>query len=337
MSPKERKLMEQLCKLKQPQLIKVMKQFLKKYYDNVISSSYYLIAVGDAPVGLVAHLDTVFNSPPKDIYYDKEKNIMLSPEGLGADDRAGVYAIINIVKSGLRPTVMLTTDEEYGCIGAERLVKKIAEPPMALKYLIELDRRGEKDCVFYSCNNTLFTSYIESFGFITEMGTFSDISVICPKWKIAGVNLSIGYYHEHTPAEILHIGQLFNTIDKVKQMITDSHQIPNPFEYIEDKLYKYKMLQCAWDPSWGISEKDWEFITSPQMVCYQCGAYDFEYNMTPTKMPDDATAFFCPECLSNNQHIHWCCYCGEAFYTNSTDENDWFYCNDCRGKINGTK
>ena len=43
-----------------------------------------------------------------------QKNVMISPDGLGADDRAGVFMIMNIVKAGFRPHVIFTTDEE-GC------------------------------------------------------------------------------------------------------------------------------------------------------------------------------------------------------------------------------
>ena len=145
LNQQELKSIEQFFQLKQPQLMKAMKHYLNMKYENVISTKEYLIAVGEIPVALVAHLDTVFKEPPHNIFYDRVKNVMWSPNGLGADDRAGVYAIVQILKSGLRPTVIFTTDEELGCLGAEALAEQIKIPPADLKYVIQLDRRGSND------------------------------------------------------------------------------------------------------------------------------------------------------------------------------------------------
>lgn len=262
LNQQELKFFEQFFSLNQKQLLKAMKHYLGGKYKNIIDTEDYLVAVGDIPIALTAHLDTVFTTPPKNIYYDRTKNIIWSPEGLGADDRAGVYAIIQIIKSGLRPTIIFTTGEEDGCIGANKLVTEAPDAPTELKYIIELDRRGNDDCVFYSCNNSLFDEYVESFGFVTKFGSFSDISAICPIWGVAGVNLSIGYENEHSVSETLHIGHMFNTIKKVKRMLEDANNITK-FDYIEDLTYsrwfssvKSVDEQCGWSPLYGISKEN---------------------------------------------------------------------------------
>ena len=106
---KERRTFEQLCSLRENSVIQMMRQYLKSKYDNIIVTPSYLVAIGDIPVGLVAHADTVFKSPPKDFFYDKDKNVMWSPQGLGADDRAGIFAIMKIVSLGQRPHIIITT------------------------------------------------------------------------------------------------------------------------------------------------------------------------------------------------------------------------------------
>ena len=276
LTPQEQKSIEQFFQLYQNSLLKVMKHYLKSKYNNVISTKDYIIAVGEEPVALVAHLDTVFKQPPQRIFYDKEKNVMWSPEGLGADDRAGVFAIVQILKSGLRPTIILTTDEEKGGFGVSTLVQHIKKPPTDLKYIIELDRQGSIDCVFYNCLNKDFERYVESFGFVSDFGSFSDISILCPSWKVAGVNLSIGYYDEHTKSETLYIGHMFNTINKVKNMIKDAKRSKH-YVYIENPMKKWWAYypteedDYGWDPSYGVSKEDWfSLMKSGSLLPYVC-------------------------------------------------------------------
>lgn len=340
LNTQELKTIEQFFQLQQSSLLKVMKQYLKNKYSQVICTDKYLIAIGDIPIGLIAHLDTVFKNSPQNIFYDRVKNVMWSSEGLGADDRAGVYAILQIVKNGLRPTIIFTTDEELGCVGALEVIKDFPVAPTELKYIIELDRRGSNDCVFYECNNPKFNEYVESFGFITNFGSFSDISVICPQWKVAGVNLSIGYYNEHSVSEILHVGQMYDTIKKVRHMLENANTAES-FEYIENLNYSKWFKKnwgwpndeddFGWDPSYGISKEDWDAFMEPQSKCNQCGKWDYDYNQFPTKTKDGKTVFFCSDCISNHKHIHWCKTCGEPFLDKTLPKGKLYQCKDCRG------
>lgn len=350
--PKEVKNIEQFFQLTQEQLLKAMRSYLKTKYQTVHSSKSYVMAIGDIPVALVAHLDTVFKAPPKNIYYDRVKNVMISPEGLGADDRAGVYAITQILKSGFRPTVIFTTDEEMGGIGATVLTKDFPKAPTDLKYIIELDRNGSCDCVFYSCDNPQFEEYVETFGFITEFGSFSDISVICPEWKVAGVNLSIGYKNEHSTSETLHIGHMIATINKVKEMLAVADDAI-AYEYIEGFSYRrwfQRYKQENWygygsyantydpmddyDPSYGFTPQEWEALNRPQQKCDRCGEWEFQDNVLPVKGSEGETYFFCPDCLSTHPHLHWCVNCGEAFIDRTAPFGKKVYCKDCRGSNN---
>lgn len=183
----------------------------------VISSENFLYSTGKIPVLLVAHLDTVFDAPPELLCYDKDRNIIFGKNGgIGGDDRCGVYAILEILKK-YRPYVLFTCGEELGGIGADDATFELDRPNV--KYIIELDRKGNNDCVFYNCGNEQFIEYIESFGFVTDFGTFSDISILGPEWDIAAVNLSCGYYHEHTEKEYIKFDELQNVIHRVKKML----------------------------------------------------------------------------------------------------------------------
>lgn len=212
-----------------PTLISTCDKYLRNLYkeSTVYSCDEYVFAVGDIPILLVAHLDTVWLEAPV-ILVTEDKAIWTGKNGLGADDRAGVFAILKLIQQNKhKPYVLFTTDEEMGGIGAYVFSKDFPAPPEELKYIIEIDRRGQGQSVFYNCKNKEFENYVNSFGFTTHEGIFSDISFICPTWNIAGVNLSAGYYNEHTPYEYLKIKDLYYTIDKVQEMLNDVDNAKN--------------------------------------------------------------------------------------------------------------
>lgn len=292
LSNSDYKLLERLVSLSQKEMHKAMAQYLKAKYDNVIFTKDYLVAIGDIPIALVAHMDTVFKTPVSNLYYDQRKGVLWSPEGLGADDRAGIFAILKIVQDGLKPSIILTTDEEEGGLGAAALATEDCPIPN-LKYMIELDRRGTNDCVFYDCYCPEFIDYVESFGFCEHWGSFSDISFLMPEWQICGVNLSVGYEDEHSYTEILNIGPLFDTIKKVKKMLTEK-DIPD-FRY---------------DEMAGSMSHWWKTDVYGQH-CSKCKKLYSEYELFPVKGRDGRTKYYCPDCIVGN--VEWCEVCHEAF------------------------
>ena len=212
MDKTDMRLFKTVAQLKTEQLLNSMNLVLQKYYkrDKIYhTQDYILCGEGNIPIMLIAHLDTVFKVSPQSIYYDTEQQVMWSPQGLGADDRAGVFLILKLLQAGYRPSICFTMGEEKGGLGALALIRQFPKAPWPLKYIIELDRQGANDCVFYGCDNQAFTDYVEEFGFLTDYGTFTDISHICPMWKVAGVNLSVGYLNEHSQIETLHIKALY--------------------------------------------------------------------------------------------------------------------------------
>ncbi len=220
--------------------------------EKIVCTKDYLIAEGTDPCCLIAHMDTVFHEIASEIYLDQDKNVMWSPQGLGADDRAGIFAILELLEQGLRPSVIFTSGEEIGGKGAKTLIRRFPKCPFKdIKYLIQLDRAGASDCVFYDCENIGFIDYVRSFGFEEAWGTFSDISVIAPAWGIAATNLSIGYVDEHSIGERLFLNDMINTIQKVSQMISELNESPT-WNYVPRKEKRQICVGCgASIPSWG--------------------------------------------------------------------------------------
>lgn len=303
-----------LVKLPYNQVLSVVYNYLNKHYKEVHKGSKYVYAIGNIPVALVAHADTVFQKPPDEIFYDqKQKVIWGGSNGLGADDRAGIFAILEIINRGYCPHVIITTDEELGSIGARTLITEVKEPFAEIKYFIELDRRGRDDCVFYQCDNKEFSDYISSFGFIEKTGTFSDISEICPAWRIAGVNLSIGYVDEHTYSERLYVNYMYETIEKVVKLLEDADNI-TAFEYNSMTPFEYYQKSSRLD-SW---------CNGAILRCHKCGAKNEDYEMFYVQEQDGSNRFWCPDCVSTK--AGWCEICGEPFETTA---NNTKFCYDC--------
>ena len=65
--------------------------------------------------------------------------MMMSPEGIGGDDRAGVYMILRILREA-KCHVLFCEDEEIGGQGARKSERSSTRPEV--NYLIGLDRHG---------------------------------------------------------------------------------------------------------------------------------------------------------------------------------------------------
>ena len=222
-----------LCMLSQRGVKSNMEKYLTDNGYDVISEDGYVYAKGEVPVLLLAHMDTVHHEQCKDIVEENGK--LSSPQGIGGDDRCGVYIIMKLIKE-FKCSVLFCEDEEKGCIGAGKFAKSQHVKELDVNYMIEFDRKGNKDAVFYSCDNPEFTKFVtETTGFKEERGSCSDISRVAPAAGIAAVNLSSGYYNAHMPTEYVVFEDMLNTIEAAKLLIaTETEQ----FEYIEKK-YTY--------------------------------------------------------------------------------------------------
>lgn len=204
---------------------------------------------GEIPVLLCAHLDTVHTKAPTEarIFHDQEKNVMWSPDGIGGDDRCGVFNILDILQKGYRPHILFSWDEEIGCHGSREFAANaenyfgldIQNALSEVNFAIQFDRKGFGESVYYDLDNQEFEDYINSFGFKTEWGSFTDIAVVCPEFGFAGVNLSAGYMDEHNLYERIYINELYRTQEKVINILDDQIENSYFFKYEESILGGY--------------------------------------------------------------------------------------------------
>ena len=235
------KTFEDICRMTQHEVKQYMKGYLASYKYKVIDQDGFLYAKGDVPVLLIAHMDTVHTQQCKEINNINGK--LSSPQGIGGDDRCGIFIIMNLVKE-LHCSVLLCEDEERGCIGANKFKRATFKDEdgkeqfyiknLNVNYMVEFDRKGNNDAVFYHCGNEEFIDFIEdATNFKFARGSMSDISALMEAANLSAVNLSCGYYNAHYVTEYVMYDEMMDTIEAAKALIKE--KCDKPFVYIKKK------------------------------------------------------------------------------------------------------
>ncbi len=239
-----------------PSQERLFKMLHNQFRNRAIGSKgNYLLVAGEVPVLLLAHLDTVHPEPVRTICQSQDGNILMSPQGIGGDDRCGVYSISKVYEDARKkPWLLFTCDEEIGGRGAKAFCAayqegNLPEELAGMKLLIEMDRKGSHDAVYYNCDNPALEAYISGKGFQTAFGSFSDISLIAPIMGIAAVNLSSGYYNAHTLHERIHRDELEAVVRKVSEIVVEASG---------DDFPRYEFISADFGYGWGYDE-DWSW------------------------------------------------------------------------------
>lgn len=265
-------------------LVLMTQSEMKKYligklgnYGKVQHGDGYVYHKGTFPVLLCAHMDTVHKDRISTLVY--ANGTLSSPQGIGGDDRCGIYMILNILKEYDCHVVFLE-DEEIGCVGAKKFVKTKACAKLkncGLKYIIEFDRKDCNHAVTYNCDNKEFDEFITKEFFKKEYGTCSDISYIAPELEVAAVNLSCGYYKEHHIEEWVNLAQMERVIVEAEKILERTKNIKEPFKYIECKRYASSGYGNYYNNRWDDYD---DFYNS-------YGGYGSRYNYSYTKNKKD--------------------------------------------------
>ena len=232
-----------ICKLSAKSLKKYLCGLMKEIYpDNTYIGDGYIYCKGEIPVLLTAHIDTVHKGLVKDFYEDVQTDAngntthtISSPQGIGGDDRCGIYEILQVLGAGYRPHILFCEEEEIGGVGSDKFcATKYIEELSKLKFLIELDRANANDLVFYENANQDWIDWVEDeTNWKMAWGSFSDICNLSPACGIASVNLSCGYYKAHTVYEYVIVEEMLEAIEVVKHLLDASEKV-EAFEYIEE-------------------------------------------------------------------------------------------------------
>lgn len=223
---------------------------LKHFDSDYTGPKPYVFINNSHAVTLVAHADTL---PRKAGFELKTVNNVITVKGggiLGADDRAGCYALERLKHTGCN--LLITLGEETGGIGARHAALDLENDLHDCNLMIEFDRRGANDFVYYSYSlHKKLKNLFEDYGYIESYGSYSDIAEFD---YIPAVNVSCGYYDQHTSKERLHIDELHMSITRINNLIRYNAPVKR---HKESKNIKY--------------EYDWDFPETYKLTRKQRG------------------------------------------------------------------
>jgi len=215
-------------------VVKFLKEEAKELGEEVrTDGKNYICLETGSPVLFVAHMDTCNKdgNGPVELYVN-DKGFIQNKHGiLGADDRAGVFGILEIYRRAKEtagvgdklPSLLFTNFEESGGTGV-----KVFTAKEKLKYhdnyklFIELDRKGKDHYVTYNGGLPApLKAYLIGKQLKEETGSYSDICDLTKHFKIPSINIACGYLNQHHAEEILDLPTLEKCIKKCIEMFKD--------------------------------------------------------------------------------------------------------------------
>lgn len=268
------KLFLNICEMTQNEVKIYVRSELKRLgYETVFAEDGFVFAPGEIPVLLCAHMDTVHACIPHQIHVNlnkKSQTVISAEEGIGGDDRCGIYMVLQIAAKR-KCSVLFLEDEEIGLVGAGKFTEHPLSWDLNYQYIMEFDRANRNDAVFYECDNPDFVSFIEKDGFYKEaFGSCSDISEIAPHIGCAAVNLSCGYYNQHTKTEYVIWEEMLSSVESAIRIL-DRTTPDDCFAYVP-AMYQNHFYDDYDD---GETYIIW-FDDKSKLSEYKCAAWSYE-------------------------------------------------------------
>ena len=195
-------------------------------FDSGFKDTRFLYIPGtrEDRVLLVAHADTVYDDIPgyqaSIKYSEGVYSSNLQNAGIGADDRAGCALLWEL--SDLGHSLLITSGEEKGCIASRAIAELypgLMDELNGHQFMMQFDRRHARDYKCYDIGTDAFRAYIEANTGYTEPDRKASTDIRVLARDICGVNLSVGYYNEHTPQETLVFSEWFHTLETVRRWL----------------------------------------------------------------------------------------------------------------------
>ncbi len=241
-----RKILEHFCSMPIDSSEQVLNEFAKlpgaiSCFDGGKNNFVYVPGIRKDRVVLVAHADTVWDSEYTNrdnvsrLFENKQNSFGIDDDiyvgtnpsfGIGADDRAGC-AILWLLKD-IGHSLLITDGEEDRQKGSNHLktnYPELLDEVNNHSYIIQFDRRGATDYKFYNLPvSERFKTFVQTKTGYYDAGSTARTDIVALCQKICGVNLSIGYYDEHTPAETLNFLEWHKTLNIAYELLQEEQQ-----------------------------------------------------------------------------------------------------------------
>lgn len=191
------------------------------------------ITKGDCAKGfptLVCHLDQVQNMHSDDFEVQQDGDMLYGwsernqrREGLGADDKNGVWICLRCLEECPQLKVFMAVGEEKGCIGSNRADMSFFEDSL---YVLEPDCKGGKEIHVnlrgFPCASDDFINALkpEENGFVVTEGKSSDILALTLNGiGVSCANIPAGYYLPHKDDEYTLVSELIHSYSYIKGIV----------------------------------------------------------------------------------------------------------------------
>lgn len=180
---------------------------------------------------------------------------------LGADDGAGMWLLLEMIKAGVHGTYIFHRGEECGGIGSRHMEKYEIEFLSQFTHAIAFDRRDASSIITYQLDRCCSDKFADDFsGYLYELsdslieleldstGVFTDTANyigIIPECT----NISVGYHNEHTANEWLDLSYL-KTLRDTMVKFDGSRALevyPFPIDSCDYKVDSMPILQTEAD------------------------------------------------------------------------------------------
>ena len=199
---------------------------------------------------LVCHLDQVQTLHSDDFCVKEEDGTLYGwseknqqREGLGADDKNGIYICLRCLEECPCIKVFMAVGEEKGCIGSNRADMSFFSDSL---YVLEPDCKGGQEVHInlkgVSCASDEFIKamQLEANDYTLTDGKGSDIFALTLNGiDVSCANIPAGYHNPHKDDEYTVITELEHTLSFIRHFITtEHHRFPHIF-----KTYTQQMVE----------------------------------------------------------------------------------------------
>jgi len=241
-------------------------------FDLIKQGENFYHVVGDQEEGntlFCSHLDTAGSKSSQAVIHSQHNSIISTKNDvlLGADNKAGVLALMYMIYNNVTGTYYFFAGEERGGIGSAQFSNKYDSLIQNYDRAIAFDRRSKGSIITHQmmgrcCSTRFAESLAKQFGnggvkmSDDPTGTFTDTANFTKQISEC-TNISIGFDAEHTPNEHINIDYAYAVARAATQV--DWEGLPadrDPTSYLDDDLDHYYSDPPYFSRSSGAFSKD---------------------------------------------------------------------------------